>query len=169
MGSSMKKLFETHADQISENTNIDISKVRSIRYLHEFDRVVQCATWGYPTEGAYYRDATSADSLFAVRIAVKEAIPYEEFAQSPYTVLCTTSTGGHLSWFEWGGGRWFAKPAVNFLQKMAKEIDLSALEEQKQTSSNANGSAKVSVGNRMPFAFDPMRRKMFIASPLHNT
>ena len=25
-------------------------------------------TWGYPTEGAYYRDASSVDSLLAVRI-----------------------------------------------------------------------------------------------------
>ena len=31
-------------------------------------RVVQGPTWGYPTEGAYYRDASSADSVFAVRI-----------------------------------------------------------------------------------------------------
>ncbi|KAK4997784.1 hypothetical protein LTR66_002875 [Elasticomyces elasticus] len=108
-------------------------------------------------------------SPVSTQIAVKEAIPYEEFAQSPYTVLCTTSTGGHLSWFEWGGGRWFAKPAVNFLQKIAKEIDLSALEEQKQTNSSANGSAKNSGGNRKPFIFDPMRRKMFVASALRNT
>ena len=41
---------------------------------------------------------------------MKEAIPYEEFKQTPYAVLCATSLGGHLSWFEWGGGRWFAKP-----------------------------------------------------------
>lgn len=31
-------------------------------------RHVQGPTWGYPTEGAYYRDASSSDSLFAVRI-----------------------------------------------------------------------------------------------------
>ncbi len=44
------------------------------------------------------------------QIAVKEAIPFGEFQQSLFTVLCTTSLGGHLSWFESGGGRWFAKP-----------------------------------------------------------
>lgn len=32
------------------------------------DRVVQGPTWGYPTEGAYYRDASCCDSLLAVRI-----------------------------------------------------------------------------------------------------
>jgi predicted alpha/beta-fold hydrolase len=32
--------------------------------------------------------------------------------QNPYTVLVTTSLGGHLSWFEGGGegDRWHAKP-----------------------------------------------------------
>lgn len=32
------------------------------------ESVVQGPTWGYPTEGAYYRDAASVDSLLAVRI-----------------------------------------------------------------------------------------------------
>lgn len=31
-------------------------------------REIQCPTWGYPTVGAYYRDASSSDSLLAVRI-----------------------------------------------------------------------------------------------------
>ncbi|KAK5242974.1 hypothetical protein LTR16_008169, partial [Cryomyces antarcticus] len=118
----MKKLFETHVDQICKNPRINVERVRSVKYLHEFDRELQGPTWGYPTEGAYYRDASSADSLLAIQIplfalhaeddpiAVKEAIPYEEFEQNPYTVLCTTTTGGHLSWFESGGQRWFARP-----------------------------------------------------------
>ena len=44
------------------------------------------------------------------QIAVKEAIPFTEFGQNPFAVLLTTTMGGHLSWFESGGGRWFAKP-----------------------------------------------------------
>jgi predicted alpha/beta-fold hydrolase len=31
-------------------------------------RLVQCPTWGYPTEDAYYRDASSVDSVLSVRI-----------------------------------------------------------------------------------------------------
>ena len=175
MGSNMRALFEEygrcddlceiladectrrHIDEISRNPRVDVEEVRSIKYLHEFDRYVipsivlidrgsdldscralQGPTWGYPTEGAYYRDASSVDSLLAVRvpllginaeddpvrqllqgsggvktersqISVKEAIPFLEFTRNPYTVLCTTSLGGHLSWFETGGGRWFAR------------------------------------------------------------
>lgn len=49
-----------------------------------------------------------------IKIAVLEALPLQEFAQNPYAVLCTTSLGGHLSWFENGGGRWFAKPVLEY-------------------------------------------------------
>lgn len=44
-----------------------------------------------------------------IQIACREAIPYEEFKQNKYAVLCTTSQGGHLAWFQSGGKRWFAK------------------------------------------------------------
>jgi predicted alpha/beta-fold hydrolase len=44
-----------------------------------------------------------------LQIAVNEALPRNEVKQTPYGVLCTTSLGGHLSWFELGGGRWFSK------------------------------------------------------------
>jgi predicted alpha/beta-fold hydrolase len=45
-----------------------------------------------------------------IQIAVNEGLPYEEVKQTPYAVLCTTSLGGHLSWFEIGGHRWHAWP-----------------------------------------------------------
>ena len=100
------------------------------------DSEVQGPSWGYPTEGAYYRDAASTDSLLAIRIpflalnaeddpvrslmakfhisltaqiAVNEGLPRAEVKQTPYGVLCTTTLGGHLSWFELGGSRWFAQ------------------------------------------------------------
>ena len=75
-----------HAETIAKNPRVDLEKVRKIRYLYEFDRYVchepplrrsgsdcfsrelQGPTWGYPTEGAYYRDAASCDSILAVRI-----------------------------------------------------------------------------------------------------
>jgi predicted alpha/beta-fold hydrolase len=68
MGSNMKRLLALHHDQVSKNPKLDFKKINSVQYLHEFDRAVQGPTWGYPTEGAYYRDASSTDSLFAVKI-----------------------------------------------------------------------------------------------------
>ena len=68
MGKNMRELFDRHVDQISQNPKIDVELVRKMKYLHEFDRYVQGPTWGYPTEGAYYRDAASVDSVMAIRI-----------------------------------------------------------------------------------------------------
>ena len=48
--------------------------------------------------------------LTNTQIAVDEAIPYNEFKTNPYTTLVATSLGGHLCWFEVGGGRWFSRP-----------------------------------------------------------
>lgn len=64
----MRGLLEEHVDEISKNPRVDVERVRKIKYLFEFDRELQGPTWGYPTEGAYYRDASSCDSLLAVRV-----------------------------------------------------------------------------------------------------
>ncbi|KAI9742040.1 MAG: hypothetical protein M1834_000430 [Cirrosporium novae-zelandiae] len=172
MAGNMKRLFQQHVDQISKNPRIDVDRVMSVKYLHEFDRALQGPTWGYPTEGAYYRDSSSVDPLLAIRIpllsinaeddpiAVKEAIPFEEFRQNPYTILCTTSLGGHLSWFELGGGRWFVKPTVNFLQKMARDV----VDVAKEFESTTSLSNHPTPGNR---EFDPMRRKLYQLESIH--
>lgn len=57
-----------HREEILKHGNIDEAEVERVKYLHEFDRAIQCPTWGYPTEDAYYRDAASADSVFSIRI-----------------------------------------------------------------------------------------------------
>jgi len=145
---------------------LDLEAIKNVQYLHEFDREVQGPTWGYPTEGAYYRDASSVDSLLAVRIpllainaaddpiAADEAVPYGEFKQTPHAVLCTTSLGGHLSWFQIGGKRWHAQPAVNFLNNMAFEYDPVAV------SQTDNGDE--AKGKKSPF--NPMRRRLYLSS-----
>ena len=169
MGKSMKALFETHAEQISTNPKIDVAAVRKIKYLHDFDREVQGKTWGYPTEGAYYRDAASTDPLLAVRIpflaiharddpiAADEALPRHEIEQTPYGVLCTTSLGGHLSWYELGGGRWFSKASTAFFQKMAREVDFEKIPHEA-----AALEGWVSRQDRDPLrpVFQPTRRKL---------
>ena len=75
---------------------------------------------------AYYRDASSVDNLLKARvpvyvihalddpISVEEVIPYDEVRANPYVCMTTTEGGGHLSWFELGGGRWFAKPVSKY-------------------------------------------------------
>jgi len=58
--------------------------------------------------------------------------------------------GGHLSWFEIGGHRWHAKPAINFLNKMAFEVDIDA------PASLSNGTTETDPATAR---FDPLRRK----------
>ncbi|CAK7202336.1 hypothetical protein SEUCBS139899_005059 [Sporothrix eucalyptigena] len=165
MGTNMKKLINRHREAIINFTDLDLDRINKIKTLYEFDREVQCPTWGYPTEEAYYRDASSCDLLLDIRIpflaiqakddpiAVEAAVPYGEFKANPYTVLCMTSLGGHLSWFEPGGGRWHAKPVSHFLHNMATKVDLSALPRDL-----LNHNAK----QRQGVTFDPLRRRLQI-------
>ncbi|OJJ52633.1 hypothetical protein ASPSYDRAFT_164090 [Aspergillus sydowii CBS 593.65] len=175
MGTSMKQLFEQHAEEVIKNPRIDAEAIRSITYLHEFDRALQCALWGYPTEGAYYRDATSTDSLLAIRIpffviqaeddpiASISALPFQEIAQTPYGVMMTTSWGGHLGWFEFGGDRWFVKPVTNFLNTMANEIDHKSppvVEKPELVHGQTSDPHKDAAIESTAASFSPMQRKL---------
>ncbi|RFU28928.1 hypothetical protein B7463_g7425, partial [Scytalidium lignicola] len=176
MGSSTRRLFEQHAKELSTNPRVNPEAVRKVVYQHEFDRVLQCSTWGYPTEGAYYRDASCIDSILSIKIpffalhaeddpiATRDAIPFQEFTQTPYGVLLTTSWGGHLGWYEHNGDRWFVKPVYNFLNQMAKEIDL-----QEPFAIKKEGRLFDATTNKIglnqdtapkPGTFDPVRRKL---------
>lgn len=46
-------MIPSHAQDIERHSHIDTARVRRTKYLYEFDRELQCPTWGYPTEGAY--------------------------------------------------------------------------------------------------------------------
>jgi uncharacterized protein len=93
-----------------------------------------------------------------LQIALKEALPYQEFKQNPNTVLCTTSLGGHLCWFEPGGGRWHAKPVNNFLNYMAFEVDLDSI------NNKAGGDAEVVQEGAV---WNPIRRKMHVCDAFY--
>jgi len=91
----------------------------------------------------------------ARQISSKAAIPFEEFKQNPYAVLCTASWGGHLGSFQLGGGRWFASAASSFLAKMHGEIDHEA--------SKAERSAtKLDVPGKKYPIYDPNNRRLIL-------
>ncbi|KAL1953104.1 hypothetical protein VTO42DRAFT_3584 [Malbranchea cinnamomea] len=171
MGANMKRLFEKHVDEVRKHPRVNVERVRNTKYLHEFDRELQAPVWGYPSEGAYYRDASSIDSIFAIRvpffviqaeddpISVKAALPYYEIQRTPYGVMCTTSWGGHLSWFELGGTRWFTKPVTTFLNKMATEINLDEEFEVEEQAESNNDVVMVTRADGPTPDFVPMRRK----------
>lgn len=43
------------------------------------------------------------------QVTAGEALPRLEVQETPYGVLCTTESGGHLGWYQLGGSRWFTK------------------------------------------------------------
>ncbi|KAF2731439.1 carboxylesterase-like protein [Polyplosphaeria fusca] len=171
MGGNMMGLFARHKEQILRIEGIDEEVVITCKHLYEFDRwvrwVIQAPTWGYPTEGAYYRDAQSVDAISAIRIPFLginaeddpishiEAIPFEEFKRNPYTVLCTTNWGGHLSWFQTDGKRWFATAIAAFFARMHQDIDHDAAKEHVE----ANGSVEPS--KKYPI-WDPSHRRLTV-------
>ncbi|KAF3053658.1 hypothetical protein E8E11_010455 [Didymella keratinophila] len=167
MGRNLMGLYVRHKEQMLKSQVIKKEVIEQCKYLYEFDRHVQCPTWGYPTEGAYYRDAQSVDALVAVRvpflginaeddpISSKAAIPYEEFKQNPYTLLCTTNWGGHLGSFQLGGGRWFATATSSFLTKIHDTVDHTA-------SKAAQQEHKVDAPNKVYPIFDPNHRRLIL-------
>ncbi|KAF9763638.1 hypothetical protein IL306_003042 [Fusarium sp. DS 682] len=68
MGSALKELAATHRTELEKYSKIDVDAVMNITYLYEFDRLIQCPSWGYPTESAYYRDASSVDSILSIEV-----------------------------------------------------------------------------------------------------
>ncbi|KAK4068517.1 hypothetical protein Purlil1_13775 [Purpureocillium lilacinum] len=160
---TMKRLITAHWTEMQKSTDLDPAVLETITYLHEFDREVQCPTWGYPTEYAYYRDASSTDAVLGIQvpfiainaaddpIALNDALPYEEFRQNPNTILITTSLGGHLAWFESGGTRWYPRPICNFLNHMAFNVDLDSIQVAQKRHKAPMGAG-----------YDPMRRKLAI-------
>ena len=61
--------------------------------------------------------------LTICQVTASEALPREEVQQTPYGVLCTTPGGGHLSWFELGGRRWFER-VVGILKVQSVSSDV---------------------------------------------
>jgi hypothetical protein len=94
-----------------------------------------------------------AESLTTRQISSKAGIPYEEFKQNPYAVLCATNWGGHLGSFQLGGGRWFATASSSFLATMHSEIDHAASKvEQQETEVDVPSYPR----------FDPNHRRLIL-------
>lgn len=85
------------------------------------------------------------------------AAPYQEIMQNKYAVMVATSGGGHLSWFELGGGRWFARAAAAWLNKMANSVDLDAVRQTRADEPLRNGRAGIGSAKAM---WNPVQRKL---------
>lgn len=95
-----------------------------------------------------------------IKVTHRDAIAFEEVKANPFCVLCTTSTGGHIGWFELGGGRWYVKPTTGFLREFQQNIDfeetrLSSKETAKrELASGAGGARYMSMRRRLVYQGD---------------
>ncbi|KAI9350295.1 Alpha/Beta hydrolase protein [Obelidium mucronatum] len=110
------------------------TKVKSSRFLTDFDEQLTRRVFGYRTVNEFYRMGGSAQYIPDVRIptlllnalddpvALSNAIPVADIVANPFTILATTRCGGHLGWFEslfgFGTGykRWFTRPVLEFVE-----------------------------------------------------
>ncbi|KAM5361096.1 hypothetical protein ACJZ2D_013307 [Fusarium nematophilum] len=68
MSLALKELLRAHREELKRWSAIDVDAALKATYLNEFDRLIQCPSWGYPTEDAYYRDASSTDAILNIKI-----------------------------------------------------------------------------------------------------
>ncbi|KAF3185913.1 hypothetical protein TWF225_004893 [Orbilia oligospora] len=132
MAGNLKKLFERNFDMLSKNPAINIEGARNATYLYDWDTAVTAPVFGFRTGGEYYRASSSVDKLIDIKIptliinaeedpiSLQNAFPRQEAEANPYICFVTTGYGGHLGWFEWGMQRWFPKPIMGFLERMAE-------------------------------------------------
>lgn len=132
MAGNLKKLFERNFEMLSKNPAINIEGARKATYLYDWDSAVTAPVFGFRTGGEYYRASSSVDKLIDVKIptliinaeedpiSLQNAFPRQEAEANPYICFVTTGYGGHLGWFEWGMQRWFPKPIMGFLERMAE-------------------------------------------------
>ncbi|KAK6541799.1 hypothetical protein TWF694_007580 [Orbilia ellipsospora] len=131
MAGNLKRLFERNYDMMSTNPAVNIEGVRNATYLYDYDSACTAPAFGFRTGGEYYRASSSVDKLLNVRvptliinaeedpISLQQAFPRQEAEANPFICFVTTSIGGHLGWFEWNMERWFPKPIMRFLNRMA--------------------------------------------------
>lgn len=61
MPSRTSPIFTSSIGKSSKQMDLEHAGLQTLRMF-------RCISWGYPTESAYYRDASSSDSVLAVRI-----------------------------------------------------------------------------------------------------
>lgn len=102
-----------------------------LRRLKDFDDNFTSKLFGFNCANEYYRHASPVQRLLKVRVPLVivnslddpiigyRTLPFDEVRLNPFTMLVTTSTGGHLGWFDYKGDRWYSDP----ISKLFRELD----------------------------------------------
>ncbi|CAH2352677.1 monoacylglycerol lipase [[Candida] railenensis] len=126
MSQNLQKLLHAHKESIGSEPNINQYYKNPDGYnlekLHDFDEAFTSKFFGFNNHREYYRHSSPIQRLRKIRVPTlivsaiddpvigNKTLPYYEVRDNPYTFLVTSTIGGHLGWFKFGGERWYPKP-----------------------------------------------------------
>lgn len=136
MSQNLLKLLKTHqAEFVNDNVvkayNADPTNF-NLATLKDFDDSFTCKLFGFNTSFEYYRHASPNQRLFKFRVPTViigskddpvcgiRSLPMEESRINPYVLVITTTVGGHLGWFDYKLGRWYAEPVARLMKQLAE-------------------------------------------------
>lgn len=128
------KHHEIVENYISNPSNFTLNKLR------DFDDEFTSKLFGFNCADEYYRHASPIQRLLKVRVPTiilnskddpivgNRTLPYSEVVLNPFTVMVTTSQGGHLGWFTCYGKRWYVEPICKLFSQLDKNWVIETVE-----------------------------------------
>lgn len=135
MAKNLLRLLKNHHKVMEQRPEFDYEARKKVKYIFDFDDTYTAPLFGFDSAKDYYRSASSVHRIMGIKtptliinalddpIVHKDCIPYIESKKNPYTVLATTSLGGHLGWFQPGGKLWYPSVISNFFKTLDINID----------------------------------------------
>ncbi|CAH00427.1 putative carboxylic ester hydrolase [Kluyveromyces lactis] len=142
LAKNLVKLTTSHLDVLKQNPEMArmyADHLHEVKTVEEFDNFFTARMFGFNTSFEYYRHGTSSNRLNKLRtpllilnalddpIVGCEALPYREVQSNPYTLMLTTTRGGHIGWFDMNLDRWYVKPLCRLLHKFYTDISMQGL------------------------------------------
>ena len=142
LAKNLVKLTSSHLDVLKKNpemAKLYTDHLNSVKTVEQFDNYFTSRMFGFNTSFEYYRHGTSSNRLYNVRtpllilnalddpIVGSESLPYREVQCNPFTMMITTTRGGHIGWFDVNLERWYGKPVCELLHKFYTDICMQNL------------------------------------------
>lgn len=138
MTKNLLKLVKNHHKMLANRPGFDYEKRHGMNMIFDFDNAYTAPMFGFDSAKDYYRSASSIHRIMGIKtptliinalddpIVHKDCIPYIESRKNPYTILSTTSLGGHLGWFQRGNSCWLPPVLTKYFKALDENVDYSA-------------------------------------------
>lgn len=135
MAKNLMRLIKNNSEVLQKHPHFQKGmKAPFPKLISDFDDNFTAPFFGFNASSDYYRNASSVNRLATIRtptlilnskddpIVSDAGLPYKEARRNPYTLLATTTVGGHLGWFQPGGRRWFPHIVANYFEALHKNV-----------------------------------------------